>query len=268
MTAAAVLVTLLIALPATAQQRFLGATNNITIDYAALNGSNTGRSLPLSPGNATFLNSTGKIILFPPSRSPVSRLQGSLANRSFTPTVPTRSAPVSRASVNVTSKAVKALTPVTTPKAAEVIPAPAPATPTVTAPPAPAKAPVQIVTALQPIPLVQTATTPPVLSLAQETRILFERNSPDLSDAAKTTLDALATRLNADSSLRIQLQAFAAGTDETAPGARRLSLKRALNVRAHLVERKVTNTRMDVRALGIKSTSGPDDRVDAVIVQK
>jgi len=74
--------------------------------------------------------------------------------------------------------------------------------------------------------------------------------------------------LSADENLRIRLQAFASGNDETAPEARRLSLKRALNVRGHLVERNIRNTRMDVRALGIKSGDGPGDRVDAVIVTR
>ena len=101
-----------------------------------------------------------------------------------------------------------------------------------------------------------------------ETRILFEAGSPDLTPEAKATLDSLAARLKADEGLRIQLQAFAGGTEETAPEARRLSLKRALNVRGHLVEQDVRNTRMDVRALGIKSEDGPPDRVDAVIVQR
>jgi outer membrane protein OmpA-like peptidoglycan-associated protein len=101
-----------------------------------------------------------------------------------------------------------------------------------------------------------------------ETRILFDAGSAELNDAAKATLDALAERLSADENLRIQLQAFASGNDETAPEARRLSLKRALNVRGHLVERNIRNTRMDVRALGIKSGDGPADRVDAVIVTR
>jgi outer membrane protein OmpA-like peptidoglycan-associated protein len=103
---------------------------------------------------------------------------------------------------------------------------------------------------------------------SDETRILFAPDSADLTDSAKATLDNLAESLNANDALRIQLQAFAGGSDESAPEARRLSLKRALNVRAHLVDRNVPNTRMDVRALGIKSDGGPADRVDAVIVQR
>jgi len=263
---AAAVTALLIAAPATAQQRFLGASNNVTIDLSVLGGGGSGRSLPLGPGETAVSSTHGGIVLFPPPRAPVSRLQGPLANQSFTLTAPAKPAPVLRAPVT------------TAPKAAETIPAPtpiaaAPTTPTVTAPPAPpspAETPVQTATVSPPAPPapVQTAATPPAGPLPQETRILFETGSPDLSDAAKSTLDALAASLNADDSLRIQLQAFASGTDETVPEARRLSLKRALNVRAHLVERNVRNTRMDVRALGIKSTGGPADRVDAVVVQK
>jgi len=243
---AAAVTALLIAAPAMAQQRFLAASNNVSIDLSVLGGGGSGRSLPLGPGETAVSSTHGGIVLFPPPRAPVSRLQGPLANQSFTLTVPAKPTPVLRAPVTTAPKAPveKAPAPMPAPKAAETMPAPAPTTP------------------------VQTAATTLAGPLPQETRILFETGSPDLSDAAKSTLDALAASLNADDSLRIQLQAFASGTDETAPEARRLSLKRALNVRAHLVERNVRNTRMDVRALGIKSTGGPADRVDAVVVQK
>ena len=286
MTVAAGIAVLLIAAPASAQQRFLGASDNVTIDLSVLGGSSSGRSLPLGPGESAVSSNHGGIVLFPLSRPPVSRLVGPLANRSFELTAPAKAAPVLRAPVTSAPKAPAAAqtpTPAPAPKVAETMPAPAPviavtptpapAAPTVTAPPpppSPAETPVQPATVSPPTPPapVQTAATSPAGPLPQQTRILFEADSPDLSDAAKSTLDALAASLNADDSLRIQLQAFASGNDETAPEARRLSLKRALNVRAHLVERQVRNTRMDVRALGIKSTGGSADRVDAVVVQK
>ncbi len=44
--------------------------------------------------------------------------------------------------------------------------------------------------------------------------------------------------------------------------ARRLSLSRALAVRAFLIDQGVRSTRMDVRALGDKVQDGPSDRVD------
>ena len=282
--------------PATAQQ-YLGSSN-VVIDMSALGGPAPAGSRTLGRGGQAYVNEG--IVLFPPSQKPVSRLQGPLANQNFNLTAPQRpmlqrppaAAPQSQASVATAPSPAPA--PAPTPAPAPNLPvatapapasapaaapapdlpvatAPAPAAPQVTAPPPPpstAEAPVQA-PAAAPAPPVQTAAVPPAANLpAGETRILFEAGSPDLSDAARATLDNLAASLNADDSLRIQLQAFADGTDETAPEARRLSLKRALNVRAYLVERDVRNTRMDVRALGVKSGGGPADLVDAVIVQR
>ncbi|MCH8925159.1 MAG: OmpA family protein [Proteobacteria bacterium] len=50
----------------------------------------------------------------------------------------------------------------------------------------------------------------------------------------------------------------------SASAARRLSLSRALAVRAYLIEQGVRSTRMDVRALGDKVPDGPADRVDVL----
>lgn len=285
---------LALAAPVTAQQ-YLGSSN-VVIDMSALGGPAPAGSRTLGRGGQSYVNEG--IVLFPPSQTPVSRLQGPLANQNFNLTAPQRptlqrppaAAPQSQTSVATAPSPAPAPTPAPAPNLpvatapapapttapapdlpVATAPAPAPAAPQVTAPPPPpstAEAPVQA-PASAPAPPVQTAAVPPAANLpAGETRILFEAGSPDLSDAARATLDSLAASLNADESLRIQLQAFAAGTDDTAPEARRLSLKRALNVRAYLVERDVRNTRMDVRALGVKSGGGPADRVDAVIVQR
>lgn len=273
-----------LAFPASAQQ-YLGSSS-VVIDMSALGGPAPAGSRSLGVTGQGYVNEG--IVLFPPSQRPVSRLQGPLANQNFSLTAPQRptvqrppaEAPRSQASVAPAPAPTPAPAP-NLPVATAPAPAPAPtpdlpvatapAAPQVTAPPPPpstVEAPVQAPTAA-PAPPVQTAAVPPAASLpAGETRILFAADSHDLDDAARATLDSLAASLNADESLRIQLQAFADGTDETAPEARRLSLKRALNVRAYLVERNVRNTRMDVRALGVRSGGGPADRVDAVIVQR
>jgi hypothetical protein len=62
--------------------------------------------------------------------------------------------------------------------------------------------------------------------------------------------------------LRAQIIAYAAGTADSASQARRLSLSRALAVRAYLIERGVASTRLDVRALGHQTDGGSPDRVD------
>ena len=273
-----------IATPAIAQQSYLGVGNNVTIDLSVLGGGagSPGRGLPLGPGDQVISNTTGGIVLFPPSERPVSRLQGPLSNHSLALAPPSRSAAAPRLTppqpaAAPTPAAAPAPPPQTasappTPVAppAPVAPAP-PAAPAVTAPPppaSPAETPVQSAAATPPPPPSAAPAATDVSLPTDETRILFAPDSADLTDSAKASLDNLAASLNANEALRIQLQAFAGGTDDSAPEARRLSLKRALNVRAHLVDRDVRNTRMDVRALGIKSDGGPADRVDAVIVTR
>lgn len=75
-------------------------------------------------------------------------------------------------------------------------------------------------------------------------------------------------RLAKDASLRVQLMAYADGDNDGANKARRLSLSRALAVRAYLIDNEITSTRMDVRALGNRSDDGPADRVDVVVVNR
>ena len=178
-------------------------------------------------------------------------------------------------------------------------PAPAPATPPAAAqaaPPAPQpsvapppqaatpQVPVQppqaaAVSGLQPVtpptqpaaapepPPTQQASLPPA-SDTHLGRIGFEGDTAELSDSAKNDLTGLASRLNADESVRIQLLAYASDSGDDASRARRLSLSRALAVRAYLIEQGVRSTRMDVRAFGSRDeVGGPADRVDIVTAQ-
>jgi outer membrane protein OmpA-like peptidoglycan-associated protein len=69
-----------------------------------------------------------------------------------------------------------------------------------------------------------------------------------------------------NSDRRLQLNAYAGGTPETVGAARRLSLSRALTVRAFLIEAGVRSTRIDVRALGLASDDAPLERVDIMLL--
>ena len=108
----------------------------------------------------------------------------------------------------------------------------------------------------------QTAALPPAAALAEQIRVLFRDGSAELSDDAKRRLSAVATALQENTMVRIQLLAYAKASSDGASRARRLSLSRALTVRAYLIEQGVRSTRMDVRALGDKIGDGPADRVD------
>lgn len=116
------------------------------------------------------------------------------------------------------------------------------------------------------------ASTPPAPS-AQGTpgdvvRVPFNSGQSTLPDDAKDGLDSLAGRLRKDETLRIQLLAYADGDEDNANKARRLSLSRALAVRAYLIDKQVQSTRMDVRALGNRAKDSPKDRVDVVLVSR
>ncbi|MBS27735.1 MAG: hypothetical protein CL566_02245 [Alphaproteobacteria bacterium] len=280
---------LVLPITADAQQRYLGSTSSVVIDLSVLDDVATLGGGQVAPGTS------GTVTLLPPARPPVSRLEGPLANRSITLTQPTsRPARVAAA----TPPPASAPTPAPQPTVVQ-IPPPAPATPPAPAatPPAAAPAPPAATASTPPPPAIPAgpevapppppaapaasdrapASAPPPTQTAartdapadgDETRVLFEPGSANLSDAAKASLNTLASQLKADSEVRVQLQAYAAGTDESAPDARRLSLSRALKVRSHLIDQGVRSTRMDVRALGVKAEGGPSDRVDAVIFRR
>ncbi|MFC4353360.1 OmpA family protein [Fodinicurvata halophila] len=98
-----------------------------------------------------------------------------------------------------------------------------------------------------------------------ETTLTFSSESADLSNEAQQQLRELAAQLSQKPSARIQLLAYAQGSDDDASQARRLSLSRALAVRAYLLDHGIRSTRIDVRALGHDAPgSGPIDRVDIV----
>lgn len=111
----------------------------------------------------------------------------------------------------------------------------------------------------------QTAALPPAAKgLPERLRLPFDAESASLTGDARERLNALAERMKASPQARVQLMAYAEGTEETASRARRLSLSRALAVRSFLIDQGIRSTRMDVRALGNTADSGPLNRVDIV----
>lgn len=108
----------------------------------------------------------------------------------------------------------------------------------------------------------QVAALPPVLAPLGDTRLLFATGSIELSDEAKDALRMVARQLTQESATRVQLMAYAQGNGDSTSRARRLSLSRALAVRAFLIDEGIRSTRMDIRALGTQAGDGPADRVD------
>lgn len=106
------------------------------------------------------------------------------------------------------------------------------------------------------------------LSDGDSMRIVFENDSSKLPSDVREALKGLSDRMNQQENLRLQLLAYAGDTDTSASAARRLSLSRALAVRSYLIENGVRSTRIDVRALGNKSTEEVTERVDITVVER
>jgi outer membrane protein OmpA-like peptidoglycan-associated protein len=96
--------------------------------------------------------------------------------------------------------------------------------------------------------------------------VFFAGKDTELSDDAKSKLDALIPRLSADDHARLQITGFAGGSNDDSNEARRISLQRTIMVRTYLAERGVANGRMDLRAKGNKEAPTPPDRVDIVMI--
>jgi len=95
-------------------------------------------------------------------------------------------------------------------------------------------------------------------------RIVYPADLNDVPAEANAALDDLAAQMLADESMRVEIRCYASGTADTESKARRKSLARCLSIRQHLFDKDVRTTRMDVRALGLKSEGQPADRVDIV----
>lgn len=101
------------------------------------------------------------------------------------------------------------------------------------------------------------------------TTIDFAPKATDLPAGAKPMLDKVAGELVANNELRVELIAHASGTADQSMEARRVSLARAIAVRAYLIDKGVGSLRMDVRALGNRSDEGPaTDQVDVLVVNQ
>ena len=137
--------------------------------------------------------------------------------------------------------------------------------------PAPPKAPV---VAAKPKPeskakeQAAVAPAPKETKTGQALRVTFGATASKLPAAAKNDLKALAKKIKGKDNLRLQLMAYAGGKSLSASKARRMSLSRALSVRSFLIENGVRSTRIDVRALGSKTTEKPLNRVDVNIVKR
>ncbi len=116
-------------------------------------------------------------------------------------------------------------------------------------------------------PAVQMAAVTTVGDAASAVK--FKSGVTDLGGGAQPVLDAIANRLLANESLRVQIVSHATGGADDAMEARRVSLARAVAVRAYLIDKGVRSLRIDVRALGNRADNSPAaDQVDLLVVSQ
>lgn len=123
-----------------------------------------------------------------------------------------------------------------------------------------------------PAPKVASAAPPPAASgeagLTKRSVILFAKDAADPAEGALGAIKFLAGDLNSAmtrAASRVELQAYGGPKGDKGSDARRLSLKRALAIRAVLIQDGVSADRIDVRAMGGADDSGPADRVDVYV---
>jgi outer membrane protein OmpA-like peptidoglycan-associated protein len=102
----------------------------------------------------------------------------------------------------------------------------------------------------------------PTAGFSVMSRVRFPNGKTDIPATARATLDNLAQRLVATTT-RVRLAGFSGKAGDRSSEARRLSLARALAIRAYLVSKGVPIDRVDVLAFG-GASDGVTDRVDVL----
>jgi len=192
---------------------------------------------------------------------------------------PTKVAPLNpvattKASKKLQTQAKQGMTKPTSAEVETVKPTAPPTIPSIKAAPKIAKK----VTTVPPTALVvnkekakQQASLPPTsvtVDDEKELRVSFAQDQTKLPASAKKPLISLAESLKGTVNKRLQLMAYAGGPSLSSSHARRMSLSRALAIRSFLIENGVRSTRIDVRALGNKTTEKPLNRVDLKITER
>jgi len=267
------------------------ADDAVSVDLSVLND---GGMIANSP----YQSYTGaRGLLLPPAKQPVSKLFVAPANapKLTQPKATVRKA--AKAAPKKMAAPAPAPAPVPVAKVAKAAPAPMPAPapepvevmksadapPPIAPAPPPAPAPEMVKKTVAPPPPPKVAEAPKPadapnsastanaavdIKVGQSTRIIFADTATKIPNDAKDKLRALADGVRDKADFRLQLLAFAGADGLSASKARRMSLSRALSIRSFLIENGVRSTRIDVRALGNKTSEKPINRVDVNIAKR
>jgi outer membrane protein OmpA-like peptidoglycan-associated protein len=167
--------------------------------------------------------------------------------------------PLPDSSALAPKKVLENLPPPELPKPAETAKPPAP----ITAIPTPATAAKKAQAEAPPPPVVA-----PLLKSAGSGDTMgtigFAKDMTELNDQAKSELNALAERIKQSQS-SVRVVGYAAGSADQASVARRISLSRALAVRAFLIDKGVNPLSIKAEAKGNQIAEGAPDRADIFV---
>ena len=94
--------------------------------------------------------------------------------------------------------------------------------------------------------------------------VSFGKDKTDLTDDAKSDLTDVADKVK-QSQGSVRIVAYAGGTPEQSSVAKRISLSRALQIRAFLITKGVNQLNINVQALGREVPSGDSERADVFV---
>ena len=277
------------------------ATDNVSINWNALNNAGQVRSVVSTQGYASAPVSQGGLLM-PGTRMPRSTLhvappagsssvqlskpgtkkaapKPAMAKAPAPAPVPkVAAAPAPKPAIPAPS-APKKLAEKKPAANASAPPPPPPATISASAPPSPPmpsapatadvpEAPKAPAISAAPVPTEQASTTSATSTDDGAVQIIFNGGDTKLSADGQAAVDKVLGELEKSDGFRVQLMAHAVGDDLTASQARRISLSRALSVRSYLIEKGVRSSRIDVRALGDKGEGDPKNRVDVNLIDR
>lgn len=99
-------------------------------------------------------------------------------------------------------------------------------------------------------------------------RVVFKATETAVPLSVKEPLSKLGEQLKASEGSRVNLFAYASAAADQATTARRVSLARALAVRAYLIDQGIGSMRINVHAEGDKNPGGDANRVDLFVVKE
>jgi outer membrane protein OmpA-like peptidoglycan-associated protein len=99
----------------------------------------------------------------------------------------------------------------------------------------------------------------------KQVRLFYTRDDMEVQSKMHDALDNLVGELKEKPNAKLKIEAFAGTGLDDKTTSNRVSLRRALALRAYFIEAGIDTNRVNVQSMGNKSTGGPAERVDITL---